>query len=115
MRREIELRNSDKERSSGQISSYEQEVEKLRSRLNQLEDEEKVQKDSKESLERRMVVQLQDLAIAKMTITELEEKLESRAQLFEGLRGLVKYNSRKNNIKKNFDSRNTQKFQKNFF
>jgi hypothetical protein len=62
--------------------------------ITDLQDEKMIQMDAKSDMERRLMVSLQDNAISKMTISELEEKLEKRVQMFDGIRTKVESETR---------------------
>ena len=55
------------------------------------------QEDAKKELERRLLVAMQDNAIAQMTIGDLEQRLEKRSKMFEGMRLKVEDDLKKDN------------------
>ena len=55
------------------------------------------QEDAKKELERRLLVAMQDNAIAQMTIGDLEQRLEKRSKMFEGMRSKVEDDLKKDN------------------
>ena len=90
LKREVE----DKKR---QIVEKEQKIEKFKLKQRELENENlnienesKVITDSRENMERKLITTQQDLAIAKMTIQELEDNMKSRSQLFNEMKQKVK-------------------------
>ena len=97
LKSELKTKNDLVKKKDHQIASLESERAELVENIDGIRANERIQKDSKSDVERRLVVALQDHAIAQMTIKELEEKLTERVELFEGLREKVEDDAKKEN------------------
>lgn len=89
LKHDIKTKSDLMKKKNDQIAELEASKFDLINSLDGVKHNERVQKDTKSDVERRLVVALQDHAIAQMTIKELEEKLSERVELFEGLREKV--------------------------
>jgi len=97
LKAELKTKSEIVKKKNDQITALESERAELVENIDGIRHNERIQKDSKADVERRLVVALQDHAIAQMTIKELEEKLSERVELFEGLREKVEDDAKREN------------------
>ena len=97
LKSELKTKSELVRKKNDQIAALESERAELVENIDGIRHDERIQKDSKTDVERRLVVALQDHAIAQMTIKELEEKLSERVELFEGLREKVEDDAKREN------------------
>ena len=72
------------------LESAQKRIIELQKELEECQNDAKICLDTKENIQRKLVNAQQDLAIAKMNISELEDHLKSRAELFDDLRDKMK-------------------------
>lgn len=86
---EVKSKTEQLQKKSIHFTAIEGELGQSRIKLGDIQNEQRVKDDAKSDIERRLIATMQDHAIAQMTISDLEGKLEKRVKMFDGLRSKV--------------------------